>query len=171
MTLPLSADADSFPPAIRRQGRFFIYRGGGSDGSSLISKRKVIESPDSLHLPENENWAGGVLHFVDDGYREFVARYRARCENLRAYLLDARERGLPMTFTISVPSRKGRFSDVAAAAHKRLRDAVVDHLLPPGSLEPKFALFEEENDDQYASDMELIDVVRTSLGMWGSAEA
>ena len=146
------------------------------DGSIALVNAKYgfvfsHESPDSLHLPENENWAGGVLHFVDDGYREFVARYRARCENLRAYLLDARERGLPMTFTISVPSRKGRFSDVAAAAHKRLRDAVVDHLLPPGSLEPKFALFEEENDDQYASDMELIDVVRTSLGMWGSAEA
>jgi hypothetical protein len=119
------------------------------------------ESPDSLHMPENENWAGGVLHFVDDGYRRFVERYRARCDNLRAYVREAAEKGLPMHFTVSVPCMKpgGPLAHVGLEAHRLLKDAVVRHLLPPGSPEPKFTLFEEENDDQYLADAELIDVV------------
>jgi hypothetical protein len=116
------------------------------------------ESPDSLHVVEK--WEGGATHFVDDGYREFVARYARRCANMRAYVRDAAERGLPLHFTLTVP--KG-MPEVAEAAHRRLRAAVVDHLLPPGSPDPHFALFEEDDAAQYLSDMELVDTINRGL--------
>ena len=50
VTLPICADADSFPPAVRRQGRILLYCGIGSDGSSLVSKHKVVERSDSLQV-------------------------------------------------------------------------------------------------------------------------
>ena len=119
------------------------------------------ESPDTLHVVEK--WEGGATHFVADGHREFVARYSRRCANLRAYVREAAERGLRMTFTVTVP--KG-MPDVADAIHRRLRAAVVDHLLPPGSPDPHFALFEEDDAEQYLSDMELIDAVTTFYNSW-----
>lgn len=44
------------------------------------------ESPGHGNLYINENWSGGINHFVDNNFEKFIERYNQRVSNFRNYI-------------------------------------------------------------------------------------
>ena len=44
------------------------------------------ESPDQAGLYEKEEWEGGKMHFIENGFERFIERYERRIQNFRDYL-------------------------------------------------------------------------------------
>lgn len=44
------------------------------------------ESPGHGNLYIDENWSGGINHFIDNNFEKFIERYNNRIENFRNYL-------------------------------------------------------------------------------------
>jgi hypothetical protein len=57
------------------------------------------ESPGHASLYKTQAWPGGINHFVDNNFEEFIKRYQRRIQNFRAYVRSSR----CITFLITCP--------------------------------------------------------------------
>lgn len=100
------------------------------DGDAAYCKGDVIiynpryrflfnhESPGHANLWSIEGWHGGINHFVNNNYENFIGRYKKRIENFRNYLRS----GEHVIFLITHPEPEFDFADLREALKETYPD-------------------------------------------------